>query len=160
MKEPLCFKVWVQKKNEKKRKETLSTGNFRASSFFLLWLYEIFHRIDARDVIPTNWFRVIALGKIMGIFLCIRVLDILKIFTVDRGKRLFSLFQADHFCQIVFRTNKWSRKHKGSKLFLKFYLWQCLTTAYYFKVETHENTLHIIMATNGYILCLPRSKTF
>lgn len=60
----------------------------------------MFHRIDAREVLPPNWFIEIALGNIMGIFLCIIVLYILKIFTVDREKRLFSLFQLIIFVRL------------------------------------------------------------
>lgn len=50
MKEPLCSKVLV------KKREILSIGNSRASLLFIitLWLYEMFYRIDAREGLPTN----------------------------------------------------------------------------------------------------------
>lgn len=50
MKEPLCSKVLV------KKREILSIGNSRASLLFIitLWLCEMFYRIDAREGLPTN----------------------------------------------------------------------------------------------------------
>lgn len=50
MKEPLCSKVLV------KKREIVSIDNFRARLFFIitLWLYEMFYRIDAREGLPTN----------------------------------------------------------------------------------------------------------